>query len=161
MRSNSTVQSSSVPPDQVDQIPVLIAERLRYIADHKIEATLDRQGILADVRELIPDRTNEQIQAEFRQHLMVLFPMGNQETIESTVSTWAKALVMAQTLLQGLTFQDQHSMEDLRQRLEDAVFELFRSKQMLRLVNMCLSNLRRVVSYSQLYHLFSICVNVY
>ena len=154
LRSNSSVQPfSSVPPDQMDQIPLIIAEKLRDIADRKIQARAraDQQGILDRVMQNVPPVndtlfSNELLQEEFRRQLADILPPHTTETIESTLSAWVEALVMAQTLLQGVAYEDQHSMDDLIQRLEDVVFDLFRTKHALTLVNMCKSNFQRVVS---------------
>jgi hypothetical protein len=137
----------------MDQIPLIIAEKLRDIADRKIQARAraDQQGILDRVMQNVPPVndtlfSNELLQEEFRRQLADILPPHTTETIESTLSAWVEALVMAQTLLQGVAYEDQHSMDDLIQRLEDVVFDLFRTKHALTLVNMCKSNFQRVIT---------------
>ena len=112
-----------------------IADMLRHIADHEVEPALRRQGLLdqmgrrADMQTL-PHRATLEQQLEW---LIQDERLHNQNggPLDSAVMYWARGLVWANAVLQGLGAAHSSQMEELQQVLEDALVDVFRKHRLM------------------------------
>ena len=136
-RSNSCVYPSPgtrIPPDQRELVPMQIAELLRDIADRQVEPALRQQGLLdrltgADVQILNNHAALQQQLEGLMQAGGVRNPQGG--NLELAVHYWARGLIWAKAILQGLEAAHPSQMEQLQQVLEDALVEVFRKNQLM------------------------------